>query len=97
MKNVIKRVKSVKLLYVKLLNELNHSHTKRKDSLETQAIYIEISVVSWNLPNGPKHQGSILRNMASFKTDQVVLGVFRAIMDKTEADILQIAKNWKWK
>ena len=97
MKNVIKRVKSVKLLRVKLLNQLNHSHKKRKDSLETRAVYTEISVVSWNLPNILKYRGSILRNMASFEIDQVLAGAFHVIMDKIEADILQIAKLWNWK
>ena len=94
MKNVIKRVKSVKLLRVKLLNQLNHSHKKRKDSLETRAVYTEILVVSWNLPNILKYRGSILRNMASFEIDQVLAGAFHVIMDKIEADILQIAKKW---
>ena len=97
MKNVIKCVKSVKLLCVKLLNQLNHSHKKRKDSLETRAVYTEISVVSWNLPNILKYRGSILRNMASFEIDQVLAGAFHVIMDKIEADILQIAKKWNWK
>ena len=60
-------------------------------------MYIEIFSVSSNLPNGPKHQGSILRNMASSEGDQLLVGSFHAIMDKTEADILQIAKTWNWK
>ena len=60
-------------------------------------MYIEISSVSSNLLNGPKHQGSILRNMASSEGDQLLVGSFHAIMDKIEADILQIAKTWNWK
>ena len=47
---------------------LQHSHKKWKDSLETRAVYIEIFLVSWNLPNGPKHRGSILRNECQFCT-----------------------------
>ena len=70
---------------------------KRKNSLETRAIYIEISMVSWNLPNGPKHRGSIFRNMASSEGNQQLAKAFHAIMDKTETDILQIAKKWNWK
>ena len=37
-----------------LLNfsEFSHSHKKGNDSLEARAVYIEISLVSWNLPNG---------------------------------------------
>ena len=60
----------------------------------TRDVYIEISLVSWNLPNGPKHWGSILRNMASSEGDQLLKGAFHAILDKIEADILQIAKKW---
>ena len=65
-----------------------HSHKKQKDSLETRAAYIEISLVSWNLLNDPKHQGSILKNMASLEGDQLLAGAIHATMDKTEADIL---------
>ena len=36
-----------------------HSHKKRKDILETRAVYVEISLVFWYLTNGPKHRGSI--------------------------------------
>ena len=32
--------------------------------------------------------------MASFEIDQVLAGAFHVIMDKIEADILQIAKLW---
>ena len=76
---------------------LKHSLKKRRDSLETRAVYIEISLVSWNLPNGPKHRGSILKNMASSEGDQLLAGAFHAIMGKIEAGILQIAKKWNWK
>ena len=58
--------------------------------------HIQISLVSWNLPNSPKHWGSILRNMASSERNQLLVGAFHAVVDKTEADILQITKNWKW-
>ena len=74
-----------------------HSRKKRKNSLETRAIYIEISMVSWNLPNGPKHRGSIFRNMASSEGNQQHAKAFHATMDKTVTDILQIAKKWNWK
>ena len=70
---------------------------RNENSLETWAVYIEISLVSWNLPNGLRHWGSILRNMASSEGNQLLIGAFHAIMDKTEADILQIAKKWTWK
>ena len=34
--------------------------------------------------------------MASSEGDQLFAGAFRAIMDKIEPDILQIANEWKW-
>ena len=42
-----------------LLGVLNHSRKKRKDSLKTRAVLIWISMLCWNLPNGPKHRGSL--------------------------------------
>ena len=71
--------------------KLQHSHKKRKDDLETWAVHIEISLASWNLPNGPKHRGSILKNIASYESGQLLAGASRAIMRKIEADILQVA------
>ena len=35
--------------------------------------------------------------MASSEGNQLLIGAFHAIMDKAEADILQIAKKWTWK
>ena len=35
--------------------------------------------------------------MASPEGEQLLVGAFHAIMDKIEADILQIAKKWNWK
>ena len=37
----------------------NHSHKKQKDSLETWAVLIEISILCWNLPSNRKHRGSL--------------------------------------
>ena len=39
-----------------VLSRIN-SHKKRKDSLETRAVLIEIFMLCWNLPSGPKHRG----------------------------------------
>ena len=72
---------------------MQHSLKKRKDSLETQTVYIEISKAQ----NSPKHRGSIFRNMASSEGNQLLAGAFHAIMDKIEAHILQTAKKWNWK
>ena len=79
---------------VNSIDTSTHRHKERKDSLETRTIYIETSLVSWSLPEGPKHRGSILRNIASSEGDQLLAGVFLAIMDKIEADMFQIAKRW---
>ena len=35
--------------------------------------------------------------MTSSEGNQLLAGAFHAIMDKTEADILQIPKKWNWK
>ena len=42
---------------------LKHCHNKRKDSLEKRAAFIEISMLSWKLPNGPKHRGSLFKKI----------------------------------
>ena len=58
---------------------------------------MEMSVVSRNLPKGPKSWGSILKNMASSEGDQRLAVAFHAIIDKIEADILQTAKKFNSK
>ena len=40
------------------------------------------------------HWYTFLRKMTSSKRDQLLARAFHAIMGKTEADILQIARNW---
>ena len=52
----------------------------------------------WNLVNSPKHRGSFIYNMSCTKGNQLLEGDLHAIMDKIEADILQITKEWnrKW-
>ena len=42
---------------IQILYYSNHSHKKQKDSLETRAVLIEIFMLCWNLPSGPKHRG----------------------------------------
>ena len=78
--------------------QLHHSHNKQKDSLETRAVHIEICMLCWNLVNSPKHQGSFLDNMACTKGHQLLECELHVILDKIEADILQITKEWnrKW-
>ena len=85
------------LLWKQEITCLFHSHKKRKDCLETRAVYIEISLLSCNLPDGPKHRGSVLRNTEISEGDQLLSGASYAIMDIIEFDILQIAKKWNWK
>ena len=91
------KVWSYPTLLISWFVNFRHSHKTWKDSLETWVVYIEISLVSGNILNSPKHRGSILRNMASFEEDQQLAGAFHAIMDKIEADILHDAKKWDWK
>ena len=43
--------------FLPIASMFKHSHKKRKDSLETRAILIEIFMLCWNLPSGPKHWG----------------------------------------
>ena len=47
------------LVITKIFFQLHHSHKKRKDSLETRAVLIKISMICWNLPSGPKRRGSL--------------------------------------
>ena len=65
------------------------------DSLGTRAVYIEIPMLSWNLPNDPKHRG-FLTNTVGSEGDQLLAGAFHAIKNKTELDMLQIAKKRNW-
>ena len=56
----------------------------------------------WNLfgilkfTEQPKTPGLNFKNMASSEGDQLLVGTFHPIMDKIEADVLQIAKKWNW-
>ena len=68
----------------------------RNGKMETWAVYIEIFLVSLNLPNSPQHQESTLRNIASSGGDQLLARAFHAIMHKISADKLQISKKWNW-
>ena len=40
-------------------------------------------LVSWNLPNGAKHWGSIFKNMGSSEGDQLLAGALHATVDET--------------
>ena len=74
----------------------SHSHKKLKHSLETRVIFIEISILCWNLPNGPKHWGTLQRNMAFPEGNKLFADYFCANLDETNIDMVQFAKNWKW-
>ena len=55
------------------------------------------SMLSWNLTEQPKIPGIIVKNMTCSVEDHPYWGDFHAIMDKKEADMLQIVKTWNWK
>ena len=80
-----------------LINKSNHSHKKQKDSLETRALQIEIFMLCWTLPSGPKHQGSLLKNMAFSEGNQLFAGDFHTLLDEINTSMLQFAKKWNWK
>ena len=79
-----------------LICHWNHCHNKWKDNPESRTVYIEISMVSWNLPNCPRQLASILKDIVSSKGNQLFAGSFHVINDEIEADIPQFAKKWFW-
>ena len=66
-----------------------NNNTIRKQGSSTKKIFI----LSWNLLNARNHQGLFLKNMVCSVGDQLLGGDFDAVMDKTQADRLQITKN----
>ena len=77
-------------------NVLIHSHRKRKDSLETRAVlkalrHVEIYRAARNTGNHFK------KIWLSPKRMSCLAGNFRANMDKTNADMVQLIKRWNWK
>ena len=48
-----------------LLGMFLHSHKKRKDSLETRAVFSWISMLTWNFGGGPSDSASTFFKMAS--------------------------------
>ena len=66
------------------------SHKKQKDSLETWVVYIEITLVFWDLLNGPKQSESILWSMASSEGDQLITGAFHAIYGLNRARLIYL-------
>ena len=67
-------------------NACPHSHKKRKDSLETQAVLIEISVLFIERPKTP---GITLKNVVFSVGNQLFAGDFHAVPDEINADMLQ--------
>ena len=61
---------------------LNRSHKKRKDSLETRAVLKEIFMLCWNLENGPKHRGWLLKTLLSLKLISYLQAIFVLIWMK---------------
>ena len=52
------------IFFVNSRGRFTHSHKKRKDGLKTRAVLIEISVICWNWPSGPKRRGLLQKYMA---------------------------------
>ena len=79
--------------YICLVKNLYHSHKTRKDSLETRAVHIKIYALCWNLANCPRQKGWFFQNLACTKGDQPGGSNFHNILDKIEADRLQITRK----
>ena len=62
-------------------------------SLETRAVLIEIFMLCWNLPSGPKHHGWLKKNSAFPEGDKQFCWWFRANLSKAKADMVQIYKE----
>ena len=65
----------------------NHSHKKRKDSLETRAVLIEIFMLCSNLPSSPKHRRWLQKKSITFpEENKLFAGNFVLIWMKKNAD-----------
>ena len=71
----------------------NHSDKKRKDCLETRAVSMKISMLYSNFPSGPKHRGSLQKDMAFSEGNQLFAGDFPANMDERNADMVKFTKR----
>ena len=87
---------SYELLLAYISRCSDHSQ-KRKDSLETRAVLKEMSMLSCNLTSGPKHRGSLLKNMALSEGNRLFAGDFHAFLDEINAGMLQFTHKWNWK
>ena len=64
---IVFRLNRIAFLCYQVFNGFDHSHKKRKDSLETRAILIEISMLYWNLSSGSKHRDHFKKTWLSLK------------------------------
>lgn len=53
-------------------------------------------MLNLSLPKGLKNQGLIFKDMACPVGDKLLRGDFHTVLDKKEADILQITKKWNY-
>ena len=72
----------------------SHSYKKREDSLETQAVLIEIFMLYLSLPSGPKNRGHFKKNLPFPEENMLFAGDFRANLDETNADMVQFTNTW---
>ena len=85
-------------LYIKiyLLTRPLHSHKKRKDSLKTRAVLIEICYVE--IYRAAQNTGDHFKKTWLFLKGISCLQVgLRTNLDETSADMVQFTKRWNWK
>ena len=78
------------------IDKYKHSHKKQKDSLETRAVLIEISMLCRNFPSVPKKRGSLLKNMVFSERNQLFISDFCVNPNKIGADMVQFTNRWNW-
>ena len=64
--------------FANLFWSLNHSH-KETNSLETRVVLIEIFMLCWNLPSGPKH-GESLKGISCLEVAFVLIWIKQTLI-----------------
>ena len=53
--------------------------------------------VMLNLSSGPKHRGSLQKNMVFPERNNLLAGDFCANLNETKADMVLFTQRWNWK